>query len=53
MSMFNYLGSDDVEEGLLRLKTDLQLGTWYRKYSDIISHETYDVGCRFLHINIS
>lgn len=52
MSLFNYLNENIIEEGLIRLEMDLKSGVWHKLNPDIISYNTYDVGCRFLRLNI-
>jgi SAM-dependent methyltransferase len=38
----------DVEEGLQRLKRDLESGAWERRYADLLARDEYDAGYRLV-----
>lgn len=53
MSLFNCMDQKSMQEGLKRLHVDIHSGTWESRYSYILSHDKYDVGCRFIRINVN
>jgi len=48
MSLFNFINSTQMKEGIEKLKKDLNLGIWQKKYAYLLNEQFYDVGCRFL-----
>lgn len=52
MSLFNFMEPEKLTCGLERLKSDLLSKTWEKKYSYLSNIQSYDVGCRFLRLDI-
>lgn len=48
MSLFNFMDSVQMKEGIEKLQKDLRLGIWQKKYAYLLNKQFYDVGCRFL-----
>jgi SAM-dependent methyltransferase len=46
ISVFHRLDAGHVEEGVSRLRADLESGAWAARHGELLSRETLDVGCR-------
>lgn len=49
ISSFTKIDADELENGLSRLREDLEEGTWDQKYGHMRWEKQYDVGYRFVH----
>ena len=50
ISSFAKIDSDEIEQGVLRLKEDLETGKWDEEYGYLRKQKQYDVGYRFIQI---
>ena len=48
ISSFAKIDGDEVEQGVLRLKEDLETGRWDKEYGYLRKQKQYDVGYRFV-----
>lgn len=49
ISSFTKIDADELENGLSRLREDLEEGVWDQKYGHLRQKKQYDVGYRFVH----
>ncbi len=48
ISTFAKIPSDELEQGISRLATDIHHGIWLKKYEHLLQQENYDAGYRIL-----
>ncbi len=53
MSLFSMTPKHQVQEGLLRLSSDLNTGAWQRRHSDLLRRTELDLGYRLLIAEVS
>lgn len=53
MSLFNFMEPTQMKEGIEKLRKDLTLGIWQKKYTHLVNAQFYDVGCRFLKLYLN
>jgi hypothetical protein len=46
--VFSALTPEEVEDGVARLRTDLESGEWHRRNADLLELEELDLGYRLL-----
>ena len=53
MSGFSLALSDEIDPGVSTLRTDLESGAWDKKYGKLRKLKEYDLGFRFIKLNVN
>ena len=53
ISSFAKIDTDEIDDGLLRLREDLDRGVWEREYGQLRQQKQYDVGYRFIYSTVA
>jgi SAM-dependent methyltransferase len=53
ISSFAKIDTNEIDDGLLRLREDLDRGVWDREYGQLRQQKQYDVGYRFIYSTVA